>query len=143
MRTVVSVLVAIALLVPFSGITSTLADGPELKVKAPRVTFMRPTMPNQRQRSTVTIRITAQLDKLEEAEDLEDYYCLEEVWEWDDETDSEYEPDCDPYEEGMELKTNFSASHQYRYPGTYRVFLRLERNGKTVIAGSANVQIRS
>jgi len=143
MTKVVSLLVAAVLLAPLAGVTSTLADGPELKVKAPRVTFMRPTMPNQRQRTTVTIRITATLDKLEEAEDPEEYYCLEEVWDWDDDTDSEYEPDCDPYEEGMDLKTNFSASHQYRYPGTYRVFLRLERNGDTVIAGSANVQIRN
>lgn len=143
MMKVVSALVTVVLLIPFAGITSTLADGPELKVKSPRVTFLRPTMPNQRRRTSVTIRMTASLDKLEEAEDLEEYYCLEEVWDWDDDTDSEYEPDCDPYEEGMELKTNFSASHQYRYPGTYNVFLRLERNGKVVIAGSASVQIRN
>ena len=135
------VLVIAVLLLPLAS-TSTLADGPELKLKAPRATFMRPRMPNERRRSTVTIRISARLEDLDKAEDLEEYYCLEQVWEWDDETESEYEPDCDPYEEGMEIEVRFSGTHQYRYPGTYTVWLRLQRNGDTVIADSVQVQIR-
>lgn len=123
--------------------TSTLADGPELKLKSPRPTFMRPRMPNERSAPAVTVRITAELEKLDEAEDLEEYYCLDEVWDWDDDTESEYAPDCDPYEEGTELKRRFSASHQYRYPGTYQVRLSLQRHGKTVISGTARVMIRS
>ena len=134
------VLLVALLFVPFAS-TSTLADGPELKVKAPRATFMRPRMPGQRA-TAVTVRVTARLEKLDEAENLEDYYCLDQVWEWDDDTDSEYAPDCDPYEEGMEIETRFSGTHQYRYPGTYTVWLRLQRNGETVIAGNARVQIR-
>jgi len=126
--------------------TSILADGPVLKMKAPRPSFMRPRMPNERTRPRITMRVTAELTKLDELEDpadLEKYYCLDEVWDWDDDTDSEHAPDCDPYEEGMELKTRFSASHQYDTPGTYNVWLRLQRNGKTVIAGNAKVQIRN
>ena len=135
------VLVIAVLLLPLAS-TSTLADGPELKLKAPRTTFMRPRMPNERRRPTVTIRISARLEDLDEAEDLEEYYCLEQVWDWDDDTDSEYAPDCDPYEEGMEIETRFSATHQYRYPGTYTVWLRLQINGDTVIAGNVKVRIR-
>ncbi len=135
------VLVIAVLLLPLAS-TSTLADGPELKLKAPRTTFMRPRMPNERRRSTVTIRISARLQDLDEAEDLEEYYCLEQVWDWDDDTDSEYAPDCDPYEEGMEIETRFSATHQYRYPGTYTVWLRLQINGDTVIAGNVKLHIR-
>ena len=135
------VLVVAVLLFPLAS-TSTRADGPELKLKAPRPTFMRPRMPNERARLTVTIRISARLEDLDEAEDPEEYYCLEQVWDWDDDTDSEYGPDCDPYEEGMEIETRFSGTHQYRYPGTYTVWLRLQRNGDTVIAGSVNVHIR-
>ena len=135
------VLVIAVLLLPLAS-TSTLADGPELKLKAPRATFMRPRMPNERRRSTVTIRISARLEDLDKAEDLEEYYCLEQVWEWDDETESEYEPDCDPYEEGMEIEVGFSGTHQYRDPGTYTVWLRLQRNGDTVIADSVKVQIQ-
>jgi len=123
--------------------TSALADGPELKLKAPRMTFMRPRMPNERQRPSVTIRVTAELTDLDEAEDKEEYYCLDQVWDWDDDTESEYAPDCDPYEEGTEIQTRFSASHQYRFPGSYTVYLRLERHGKTVIAGNVRFQIQS
>ena len=140
MRKMIVLLVAV-LLLPLAS-TSTLADGPELKLKAPRATFMRPRMPNERRRSAVTIRISARLEDLDEAEDLEEYYCLEQVWEWGDDTDSEYSPDCDPYEEGMDIETRFSGTHQYRYPGTYTVWLRLQRNGDTVIAGNTKVQIR-
>jgi hypothetical protein len=122
--------------------TSALADSPTLKLKAPRMTFMRPRMPNEPQRSTVSIRITAEMTDLEKIEDPEEFYCLEEVWDWDDETESEYAPDCDPYTEGAELKKNFSGTHQYRYPGVYQVFLRLQRNGKTVLAGNVRLEIR-
>lgn len=123
--------------------TSVLADGPTLKLRAPRMTFMRPRMPNEPQRPTVTIRVTAELTDLEDAENPEEYYCLEQVWVWDDDTESEYAPDCEPYEEGKDIETRFSASHQYRYPGSYHVYLRLERNGKTVIAGNTRIQIQS
>lgn len=142
MRRILFFLIAV-LVLAFAVPTSTLADGPELKLKAPRSTFMRPRMPNEPRRPTVTIRVTAQLEDLEEAEDLEEYYCLDEIWDWDDDTESEYSPDCDPYEEGMEVKRHFSASHQFRYAGTYNVYLRLQRHGETVIAGSTRVQIRN
>jgi hypothetical protein len=127
----------------FVALSLFLADGPSLKLKGPRMTFMRPRMPNEPQRPTVTIRVTAQLEDVEKITNPEDYYCLEEIWDWDDETESEYAPDCDPYQEGAELKTSFSASHQYRYPGSYNVYLRLTRNGKTILAGNTRVEIRS
>ncbi|GMR23290.1 MAG: hypothetical protein BMS9Abin37_1707 [Acidobacteriota bacterium] len=140
MRKIIVFVVAVVLL-PLAS-TSILADGPELNLKAPRATFMKPTMPNERRRQTVTIRISARLENLDEAEDLEEYYCLDQVWDWGDDTDSEYSPDCDPYEEGMDIETRFSGTHQYRYPGNYTVWLRLQSNGDTVIAGDAKVQIR-
>jgi hypothetical protein len=120
-------------------------EEPTLKLKAPHVMFSRPFMPGEAQRPTVTVRVTAELKDLEKvaAEDREKYYCLEQVWEWDDETTSEYAPDCDPYQEGAEIETHFSGTHQYRFPGTYNVYLRLQRNGKTVLAGNARVEIRS
>ena len=75
------------------------------------------------------------LDAEDDDEDYSDQAFLD--------TDSEYGPDCDPYEPGAEIKTNFSASHQYRYPGTYTVWLRLERNGELILTDSVNVQIRN
>jgi hypothetical protein len=100
-------------------------------------------MPNEPRRPTVAIRVTGELQNLDKIANPEDYYCLEEIWDWDDETESEYAPDCEPYQEGAELKRYFSASHEYRYPGSYNVFLRLQRNGKTILSGQTRVEIRS
>ena len=134
-------LVALAV-APFAS-TSTLADGPVLKLNRPRLAFMGRRMPNKRISPRVTVRVTAKLQDLDKAEDLEKYYCLDEFWDWDDDTESEYAPDCEPYEEGMELKTQFSASHQYRDPGIYVVRLRLQNQGKTIISGTTRAQIRN
>ena len=138
----VALLLVVLAVAPFAS-TSTLADGPVLKLNRPRLVFMRRGIPNKRISPRVTVRITGELQDLDKAEDLEKYYCLDELWEWDDDTESEYAPDCDPYEEGMELKTQFSASHQYRDPGTYVVRLRLQNHGKTIISGTTHAQIRN
>ncbi len=100
-------------------------------------------MPGDTRRPSLDIRVSARLEDLDTAENPEDYYCLEEVWDWDDDTESVYEPDCDPYEEGDEIETYFSASHRFSLPGTYRVWLRLQRNGETVVAGRVSVRIRN
>jgi len=118
-------------------------DEPELKLKRPRTKFLRQRMPNERRRPAIPVRITGEILNLDKAEDPEEYYCLEEVWIWDDDTESEYAPDCDPYEEGAELKRFFSATHQFRSPGSYQVRLRLERNGDTILSSTTIVDIRS
>lgn len=150
MKKALGFLILVVFVAPMA-MTSTIVDEPVLKLKAPRSTFMRPRMPNERRRPQVTIRVSAEIEDLDKvaAEDLEDYYCLEEIWEWDDDTESEYAPDCDPYQEAeegkeaSELKTYFSASHGYRMPGSYNIWLRLQRNGKTMLAGNVRIQIRS
>ena len=119
------------------------AAEPKLTLRAPRQLFLRPRMPGETRRPSLDVRITARLEDLESAENLEDYYCLEEVWDWDDDTESVYEPDCDPYEEGSEIETYFFGSHRFSLPGTYRVWLRLQRSGETVIAGNVTVRIRN
>ncbi|MFQ5792524.1 MAG: hypothetical protein ACE5JI_18795 [Acidobacteriota bacterium] len=127
-----------ALLCAFFALAPAKGKKPELKLKAPRMVFLPPSGPYQR--TSVTIRVTGRLEG--DPEDPEEYYCLEELWEWGDETESSYQPDCDPYEEGGELKRHFSASRQYRYPGTYRITLRLQRDNKTVLMGRTRVRIR-
>lgn len=114
------------------------AEKPKLVLKGPRVVFMRPS--NYSSRSPTTVRIRAELEG--QPENPEEYYCLTEVWDWGDDTESTYEPDCDPYEEGTELQRRFSASRQFRYPGTYNIRLLLKRYDETVISGSISVQIR-
>ena len=119
------------------------AAEPKLTLRAPRQLYLRPRMPGEMRRPSLSVEVSARLEDLETAENLEDYYCLEEVWDWDDDTESVYEPDCDPYEEGSEVETYFFASHRFSLPGTYRVWLRLQRSGETVIAGNVTVRIRN
>ena len=109
-----------------------------LKVKAPRMVFMPPG--SLYERRPVSINLSARLEG--DFEDPEKYYCLSEVWEWGDETESVYEPDCDPYEEGAEVKRFFSSHRNFRRPGTYKITLRLKNGDKTVISGTARVRIR-
>jgi len=113
-------------------------DKPKLKIKAPRSVFMKPT--GMRSYSPASVRLRAELEGT--PEDPEEYYCLEEEWVWGDETESSYEPDCDPYEEGAELKRIFTATHTFRYPGTYRIYLRLNRGKKIILTGQTTVQLR-
>ncbi len=119
------------------------ATEPRLTLRGPRQLMLRPRMPGEARRPSLDVNVSARLEDLETAEDLEDYYCLEEVWDWDDDTESVYEPDCDPYEEGSEVETYFFASHRFSLPGTYRVWLRLQRSGQTVIAGNVLIRIRN
>ena len=116
---------------------------PRLVLRGPRQLRLRPRMPGEMRRPALDIRVTARLEDIDTAEDPEDYYCLEEVWDWDDDTESVYEPDCDPYEAGADIETFFSSSHRFSFPGTYRIWLRLQRSGETVVAGNVSVRIRN
>ena len=127
--------------IPVSGASA--AAEPKLTLRAPRQLFLRPRMPGEMRRPSLDVEVSARLEDLDTAENLEDYYCLEEVWDWDDDTESVYEPDCDPYEEGSEIENFFFGSHRFSLPGTYRVWLRLQRSGETVIAGNVIVRIRN
>ncbi len=126
----------------FIGLAATAAE-PKLTLRAPRQLFLRPRMPGESRRPSLDVRISARIEDLDTAENPEDYYCLEEVWDWDDDTESVYEPDCDPYGEGTEIETYFFSSHRFSLPGTYRVWLRLQRSGETVVAGNVTVRIRN
>jgi hypothetical protein len=135
MKFLVGILAAYSLLSP----TVSAAADPELKLTAPHFVFLPWADPNG-PRPRVTVRFTAELTG--EIEDLEEYYCLDEEWEWDDGTNpSRREVDCDPYEPGMEITRRFSGSHEYRYPGNYEIELRLMLGDKTIAYGKTQVQI--
>ncbi len=136
MRLFIALLTAFLMLAPATPSGSD--SKPKLKIKAPRSVFMKPT--GMRSYAPVSVRLRAELEG--RPEDPEEYYCLEGEWEWGDETESSYEPDCDPYEEGAELKRIFTATHTFRYPGTYRIYLRLNRGRETILSGQATVQLR-
>jgi hypothetical protein len=82
------------------------------------------------------VEVTARLE--EDTEDPEAYYCLDEIWDWGDGTESVHENDCDPYEEDKEILRNFTDTHHYR-PGEYAITLRLVRRDRTVVKGVIDV----
>ena len=113
-------------------------DKVKLKLKAPRSIFMKPT--GMYTHAPVNVRVRAELEGT--PENPEEYYCLEEEWDWGDDTESFHEPDCDPYEAGAELKRIYNSTHTFRYPGNYTIYLRLQRGGDTIITSKVTVRIR-
>jgi hypothetical protein len=75
--------------------------------------------------------------------DYQDFYCAAVEWDWGDMTQSESATDCEPYEEGKsEILRRFSSEHVYRMRGTFRVVIRLKRNGKVLTAANTTVTVR-
>jgi hypothetical protein len=129
---------AVALLILAVASPAVSGDKIKLKMKGPRSVFMKPT--GMYSHAPVRVRISAELEGT--FEDPERYYCLEEEWEWGDETESMHEPDCDPWEQGLPVTRNFASSHTFRYPGTYIIHLRLKMAGDTVIMGKHTIRVR-
>jgi hypothetical protein len=111
-------------------------DKPRLVLDAPRVQMLLPGLAAKGYGKRV--EVTARLEG--DADDPEAYYCLDEIWDWGDGTESVHENDCDPYEEGKEIVRSFTDAHHYR-PGGYAITLRLVRRDKTVVKGIIDVQV--
>lgn len=73
-------------------------------------------------------------------EDPEDFYCLDQIWEWGDGTESVQETDCDPYEPGAKIERDFAGKHAYSY-GRFTVALRLVKRDETVIRGTLEIGV--
>jgi hypothetical protein len=112
-------------------------EEPRLVLDAPRVQLLRPDLAAQGYGRKV--EVTAKLEG--EPGNPKAYYCLDEVWDWDDGTESVHETDCDPYVEGAEIRREFKDTHYYR-PGQYEISLRLTRREKTVVKGFVSVRIQ-
>lgn len=90
------------------------------------------------------LRVSLVAEVRDGANDDPELYCTTVEWDWGDETISENTEDCAPYEAGKsEIRRRYSASHTFRYPGNYRVYLRLKQKDKVVAASSTNIQVRA
>ncbi len=111
-------------------------EKPRLVLDAPRVQMLRPGLAAKGYGKRVDV--TARLEG--DTEDPESYYCLDEIWDWGDGTESVRENDCDPYDGGKEILRDFTDTHHYR-PGEYAITLRLVRGDRTVVKGVIDVRI--
>jgi hypothetical protein len=77
------------------------------------------------------------------ANDFQDYYCASVEWEWGDDTRSESNIDCEPFEEGKsEIKRRFTVEHVFQRSGAYKISVRLKQRTRQVAMATTNVQIR-
>jgi hypothetical protein len=103
---------------------------PKLELRAtPRMAF-----------SPVNVFFTAELSG---GDDVEDYYCPELEWEWDDGGKSTQESDCPPFEAGKtKIERRYTADHEYRRAGVYNVKLTMRRADRSLAAASVRVTLR-
>src|SRR4030095_16295258 len=103
---------------------------PRLDLRAtPRVAF-----------SPTIVRATAELAGGDEVEDL---YCPELEWDWDDGARSERTSDCPPFQKGAsEFERFFTEHHAYRQAGTYQVRITMRQAGRTVAMPTSTVNVR-
>ena len=91
--------------------------------------------------SPVTILMVAELKG---GDDIEEYYCPEIEWDWDDGGKSVHEADCPPFESGTTtIDRRFSQEHHYGRAGIYNVKASFKRSGNTFLASSIRVTVRA
>ncbi|HEY5907928.1 MAG TPA: hypothetical protein VIZ31_07770 [Vicinamibacteria bacterium] len=90
--------------------------------------------------SPVNILIVAELKG---GDDIEEYYCPEIEWDWDDGGKSIHEADCDPFEVGTAIDRRFSQEHMYSRAGMYTVKASFKKAGRTFLAGTLKVTVRA
>jgi len=90
--------------------------------------------------SPVNILVIAELKG---GNDIEEYYCPEIEWDWDDGGKSTHEADCAPYEAGTKIERRFTGEHQYDRAGVYNVKATFKRTGRSFAADSVRVTVRA
>ena len=91
--------------------------------------------------SPVTILMVAELKG---GDDIEEYYCPEIEWDWDDGGKSVHEADCPPFENGTTtIDRRFSQEHHYGRAGMYTVKASFKRSGNTFLASTLRVTVRA
>jgi hypothetical protein len=110
---------------------------PEAKLKKPRLDLRA--MPRMAF-SPVTIFLTAELQG---GDDVEEYYCPELEWEWDDGGKSVQEGDCAPFQAGItKIERHFTTDHEYRRAGVYTIKVTMRKAGRSLAVASIRVTVR-
>ena len=123
--------VAVALaLTTWSAVAAAPLKKPRLELRtSPRMAF-----------SPALVTVTAELRG---GDELEDFYCPEIEWDWDDGGLSSREHDCPPFEPGVLLERRFTAEHFYRSAGDYNVKVTMRRASRALAVASAMVLVQA
>ncbi|HEY7512662.1 MAG TPA: hypothetical protein VIG50_20550 [Vicinamibacteria bacterium] len=124
------ILLAVALGASAAAAADAKPKKPRLDLRAtPRMAF-----------SPVNVFLTAELSG---GDDVEEYYCPELEWEWDDGGKSTQESDCAPFEAGKtKIERRFTADHEYRRAGVFNVKVTMRRAGRNLATASVRVTVR-
>jgi hypothetical protein len=124
------ILLAVALGADAAAAADAKPKKPRLDLRAtPRMAF-----------SPVNVFLTAELSG---GDDVEEYYCPELEWEWDDGGKSTQESDCAPFEAGKtKIERRFTADHEYRRAGVFNVKVTMRRAGRNLATASVRVTVR-
>ena len=107
----------------------TKAKKPRLDLRAsPRVAF-----------SPVNVLVIAELRG---GDAMEEFYCPEVEWDWDDGGRSAHEADCPPMAADGTFERRFTAQHAYRRAGTYNVKVTMRRANRALAVATATVTVR-
>lgn len=90
--------------------------------------------------SPVNVFLTAELTG---GDDVEEYYCPELEWDWDDGGKSVQESDCPPFEAGVKIDRRFTAEHGFRKAGVFNVKVTLRRAGRAFAQTSVRVTVKA
>jgi hypothetical protein len=129
---------AVAVLATFFSTPLTAADAkPEAKLKKPRLDVRAtPRMAF----SPVNVFLVAELQG---GDDVEEYYCPEIEWEWDDGGKSIQEGDCPPFTPGTtKIDRRFTAEHEYRRAGVFTIKITMRRANHSLAASNVRVTVR-
>jgi len=123
-------LAAALLAVPAAGAGDAKLKKPALALRSsPRFAF-----------SPVRVLFVAELSG---GDDVEEYYCPELEWDWDDGSKSVQEPDCEPFVAGQtKIERRFSAAHDYQRAANYTVKVSLKRLGKMFVNQTVRLTVR-
>ena len=110
---------------------------PEAKLKKPRLDLRAtPRMAF----SPVNIFLIAELQG---GDDVEQYYCPQLEWDWDDGGKSVQEGDCPPFVAGTtKIERRFTAEHEYRRAGVYNIKVTMRRANRSLAASNVRVTVR-
>lgn len=127
-RTLVTAVV-VSLVAPWASLAEPKPKKPVLDMRvSPRMAF-----------SPVSILVVAEMKG---GDDIEEFYCPEIEWDWDDGGKSVHEADCDPFEASTQIERRFSQEHAYRRAGIYNVKASFKKAGRTFLAGTIRITVR-
>jgi len=130
MVAVLGLALVLALSAPAGAADAPKPKKPKLELRAaPRMGF-----------SPLNVFFTAELTG---GDDIEEYYCPEVEWDWDDGGKSTHEADCAPYEAGAKIERRFTGEHQFGRAGVYNVKATFKRTGRSIVANSVRVTVRA